>query len=259
MRSNRAIVVVSCDKFSNLWTPFFSQFFKFWPDCPYPIYLGSNTISYTKDKRVKVILSGKDVDWSTSLKSILTQVPEKFLFLWIDDAFLTGRVSNKSIDACFNFLEQDGVRHIRFGLPTYSGKSVAGGKFVEYPRGAPDRTSNIGFWRKDEILDILLPGESPWNFEIMGAYRSSYHDGYYSPSFSIFRYLHVVEKGKIRAEAVQYCQIHGIKLSGNRTVLKADSKLISDVKIVWYKIMLKIPWKWRVSLMALFRKLLVSY
>jgi hypothetical protein len=32
-----AIPVVSCDKYSDLWQPFFALFDRFWPDCPLDI------------------------------------------------------------------------------------------------------------------------------------------------------------------------------------------------------------------------------
>ncbi len=43
--SELAILVCSCDKYADVWEPFFKLFFKFWPDCPYPIYLLSNYLT----------------------------------------------------------------------------------------------------------------------------------------------------------------------------------------------------------------------
>ena len=39
IKNKFAILIVSCDKYSDLWDPFFKLFFKFWPDCPFNIYL----------------------------------------------------------------------------------------------------------------------------------------------------------------------------------------------------------------------------
>ena len=39
MTSDSAILILSCDKFSDLWKPFFDLFWKYWPDCPYNVYL----------------------------------------------------------------------------------------------------------------------------------------------------------------------------------------------------------------------------
>jgi hypothetical protein len=39
---NLAVIVVSCDLYSDVWKPFFTLFFKYWNDCPFPVYLTSN-------------------------------------------------------------------------------------------------------------------------------------------------------------------------------------------------------------------------
>lgn len=41
-----AVVVASCDAYADLWEPFFRLFRRYWPDCPYPVYLGSNFRTY---------------------------------------------------------------------------------------------------------------------------------------------------------------------------------------------------------------------
>ena len=37
-----AILVLSCDGYTDLWRPFFENFKKKWGDCPYDIYLLTN-------------------------------------------------------------------------------------------------------------------------------------------------------------------------------------------------------------------------
>jgi len=36
------VLIASCDAYSDAWAPFFALMKKYWPDCPYPIYLISN-------------------------------------------------------------------------------------------------------------------------------------------------------------------------------------------------------------------------
>jgi hypothetical protein len=68
-----SVLVVSCDAYQDLWKPFFSCFFKFWPDCPFPVYLGANFKKY-EDDRVQTILIGQDLDYSTNLLMMLKQI-----------------------------------------------------------------------------------------------------------------------------------------------------------------------------------------
>ena len=44
-----AVVVCSCDKYSDLWDPYFELFKKFWADCPYPVFLNTETKRQTKN------------------------------------------------------------------------------------------------------------------------------------------------------------------------------------------------------------------
>ena len=39
MMQDMCILVVSCDKYADCWTPFSDCMRKFWPYCPYPVYL----------------------------------------------------------------------------------------------------------------------------------------------------------------------------------------------------------------------------
>ncbi|MCX8008474.1 MAG: hypothetical protein N3A54_02085 [Patescibacteria group bacterium] len=79
-----AILVLSCDKYSDLWDPFFDLFKRYWKDCPFPVYLGSNTKKYS-DGSIKTILSGSPKDWSTDLLNIVDKIREEFLFIWLED------------------------------------------------------------------------------------------------------------------------------------------------------------------------------
>lgn len=256
---NRCILILSCDKYADLWQPFFLQFRKYWSDCPYPVYLGSNTVSYSGNLKVKTILSGQDKDWSTSFIAILKQIPEKSISLILDDMFLTSKVNNRIFEDSFNFLEQKNNQHIHFGPSLPPDKHIGRGLFGLYTKGAPYRVNSLGLWRKQSLLNLLLPGESPWNFEIQGSYRSSYQEGFYCSIRPMFDYLHVVEKGKILPDAYTYCLQHGIVLPKDREVISAQSKIKSDIQRWYFQAILKIPWRWRLDLMWQLRKLLVSY
>lgn len=39
-----AVLIVSCDKYSDLWDPFLRAFDRYWPDCPFTVSLLSSHI-----------------------------------------------------------------------------------------------------------------------------------------------------------------------------------------------------------------------
>jgi len=81
-----AVLVVSCDNYSDLWEPFFELFWRFWPDCPFNVYLLSNKIN-ADIPRVKNLLVGDDISWSDNLRKGISQLKEKYILLFIEDLF----------------------------------------------------------------------------------------------------------------------------------------------------------------------------
>lgn len=261
MKSNsNAILIISCDKYSDLWDGFFFFFWKNWHNCPYKIYLGSNTLSYTKDKRIHTILSGKDIDWSTSLKKILSQIPEKNILIWPDDAFIVSPVQNKQVKKCIDFLIKKKAKNIHCRPPP-AGDSITHTSFIgKIQKGTPYRVNLEGLWNKEYLQKVLIEGESPWNFEIMGSYRTSYEDGFYSVHKPLFDFLHLVEKGRFIRDHVNYCQKQGIRFDlKKRKMLSLVYNFYSSLIRSYVDFIFSIDWRIRLKIMNILRKLLVSY
>lgn len=255
-----AILVISCDKYSDLWKPFFYLFWKNWPDCPYKVYLGSNTIKYSKDKRVKTILSGPDVDWSTSFKSILGKIAEKNLLVWPEDAFIISRVNMQRVQKAFDFFMRNKAKNIHCRPPPVADNVKTKDFISSFEKGAPYRVNLEGFWDKSYLEKILIPGETSWNFEIMGSYRTSYEDGFYCIHKPLFDFLHLVEKGKFIRDNVIYCQKQGAYFDlKKRQMLSLSHDFISYLIRTYVDFMFRLDWRIRLKIMNLLRKLLVSY
>ncbi len=77
---NTAILVLSCDKYADAWQPFFLFFQKYWKDCVFPLYLGTNNKRF-EFPNVTQIFSNKTTTWSDELKTILKQMPEKNIII----------------------------------------------------------------------------------------------------------------------------------------------------------------------------------
>lgn len=259
MKNKYAIVVLSCDKYSSLWKPFFSQFRKYWPQCPFNLYLGSNTKKYN-DSFVPTILSGKGVDWSSDLLSILNKIREKYIFLWLDDFFPIENVDTKLFLQSFRFMKITSANHIHMDPSVHADGPTKNKLFSYYEKGAPYRVNVAGFWDKKYLETLLLPGENPWKFEIMGSYRSSYVDGYYTINRPLFRFLRIVEKGVIKREAYEYCKRNGVELdTGYWHISSTYEQIKSDILNFVFRTIIIIPWKIRVRIMETLRLIVISY
>lgn len=257
MTNDYAVLILSCDKYSDLWTPFFQEFWKHWPDCPYKVYLGSNEITPPSDTKAISLLSGKDLDWSSSFKKILDQITEEHILVWIEDAFISSQVSTHHIQAAFEFLAQSDVKQIHM-KPVPKPDTVINESFGTYDRRAPYRVTAVGFWRKSTLMKLLLSGENAWNFEIMGSYRTAYEDGYHCLLTPPFRYEHMVEKGCWIKNGLDYCAKEKISIDvAKRTTIQSD--LLSQLKTIYFNLALKVPWSLRLKTMDILRRLIVSY
>ena len=214
------LIVLSCDKYSDLWNPFFKLFFSNWPDCPYPIYLAANQLRYDHPK-VITVLSGADRDWSSSIRKCIEQICHDYLFFFLDDAFIISKVDSKSVEDVICNAISEGINYLRFrpspppNVP-YNNYYGIIGRDEEY------RTSLFAsLWKREVLLRILNDGETAWAFEIVGTERSRCLDGFFSTWKEHFTYLHIIENGLYISKSIKVLRKMHINLDlSKRGLLK---------------------------------------
>ena len=192
-----AVLVMSCDAYRDLWTPFFSLFFRYWPDCPFPVYLGSNDKQFL-DPRVHSLASGH-LAWSAGCRLHLNQIEADYILLLLEDYFLDSQVSTQEVLHYLAELDRLGGLLMRLTpLPGPDAKLAGNDRTGRIALGAPYRISTqAALWRKTHLLDILRDDESIWQFEWNGTVRSrEFAEGYYGTYHSVVGYRQVVERGK---------------------------------------------------------------
>ena len=254
-----AILVLSCDKYSDLWEPFLAQFRRHFPVGDTRIYLGSNIIACS-DPGVVPVLSGPDRDWSTSFACILDQIPERKLFVILEDLFLASPVDPATVEACTTMLFARDAMHIKYWASPPPDTPTEAPLIGSYPRGAPYRATVCGFWDRQYLRSLLIPGESPWDFEIQGSYRASYAERMYGLKRPLCGYRNMIEKGCWMPESVRWARAAGVPLAlERRPLLRGRNRLASRLKMLYFDLMLRVPWRWRVALMHKLRRALISY
>lgn len=258
--SDFAILILSCDKYADLWAPFFSQFKRRFTGVDYPIYLGSNLLR-CDEPGVITILSGSDDDWSSSYVKILNQIKEQRLFVILEDLLPATNVDGVHFKSIVRFMNDYDAKHIKYWPnPKPDMVFTADPRFGIYSKGAPYRSTVCGFWDREYLLKLLLPGESPWNFEIFGSYRTSYSDGFYSLKEPLFECRNMIEKGSWIADSVEWALGEKIDLQlDRRPQLKGKKHGLSLLKMRYFDLLIRLPWKRRVTIMNVLRKALISY
>lgn len=188
----------SSDAYADLWTPFFTLFQRHWPDCPYPIYLGTNQKEY-RDASVLTLHAGRDESWSKNLRFFLNRLDSDYVLFLLEDFFLLKQVSTVLVSEQLSALHSLSGTTLRLFPNPPPHLRVSG-----YPgigsihRFAPFRVSaQAALWKRTGLLGLLVDGESPWDFERNGTIRSQgMADGFYCARKPVLPYTHVVEQGR---------------------------------------------------------------
>jgi hypothetical protein len=221
-----AVLVCSCDKYRDVWAPFFTLYFRYWPDCPYPIYLLSNTVGFD-DPRVSNLLVGDDRDWTSNLISALKQIPETTVMIFMEDYFLYRPVETEAVRQLASMMSVRKWGYLRlFPVPgaDHATEAVASKPLGPLEFGAPYRVSlQLALWTKDLLASLLLPGESAWQLELVGSRRS---DTLRQEFFSMVRdslefvpisyFCTAVEKGRWVPGALRLLKSEGVEIDLSR-------------------------------------------
>ncbi|MBN2021083.1 MAG: hypothetical protein JW749_12770 [Sedimentisphaerales bacterium] len=222
LKNKAAVLIASCDKYSDLWGPFFTLFHRFWRDCPLDIYFLSNKFG-VDTQVVKNILVGEDVSWSDNLLKGIGRIEQEYVLLFLDDLFL------------YDYADTNGFLEVLDWILEYRPACVRMNRYVDnfigsqgpdksfsslvgvISKGLPYRVSSVlTFWRADILRDILRGGESIWEFEIYGTQRADARDGFYSVLRNYFPVINGVIGGKWRSAAVKKLEWLGVEIDRGR-------------------------------------------
>jgi len=213
---NCAIVISSCDNYRDAWAPFFTLFFRYWPDCPFPVHHISNALKFP-DKRIDSININPDQGWSSNMIIALKKIPEKYIIYFQEDYFLRRKIDNEKIYAALKLAEDTGAACVRlFPCPgpdlPYQDRTDIG----LISAGAAYRScTQTSIWNKDILLNLLREGETGWDFELYGGLERSRlivepFLAYRQPVIDYF--CTAILKGRYLYDAVLFCKKEGITL-----------------------------------------------
>ena len=210
-----AIVVPSCDGYEDSWAPFFSFFFKYWPDCPFPVYLITGEKIYP-DSRVHTIALGTDNGWANNMKTSFDGIPEKYFLYFLEDVFLTRKVDTERIMALLHVLKNEHVSCLRLYPSPGPDEPYAPNKDLGViGKDAPYRVSTMtAIWDKEAFIRLLKPGENAWQMELEGTKRSWLSDELFLsvwPGSPAIEYLATaIKRGRWQYDAVMLCSREGV-------------------------------------------------
>jgi hypothetical protein len=210
-----AFVVVSCDKYSDLWEHFFTLFRRHWPDCPFPVHLVTNHKCNSIDG-VTVVAIGDDRSYSDNLRLALDRIGHEWIVMWLDDVFLSGRVDTARLSRMFEHARRVGSGYLKLAadMPmAYEGDS--GQEIGPLPKGIRYRAAvGMALYHRNTLLDLLTPGASAWDLD-----RSDLCDRLDAPFYAFtpsaaksppIPYVHLLVKGKWFLDALPFLRREGL-------------------------------------------------
>jgi hypothetical protein len=171
--NNACVIIMSCDKYSDLWQPFFHFFNKYWPDCPFNIYLSTNSKNFNQPK-LTVLKSGTNSNWSDEALVNLKKINYKYIVYLQDDYLFLKKVNTKAILSLIEKMELYNCHYLRlFPSPGPDALFTLDNSLGLISENAAYRTSlQAAIWHKPTLEKIIKPGENSWEFEINSPARS---------------------------------------------------------------------------------------
>ncbi len=219
------ILVVSCDWYADVWAPFFEIFRKRWPDCPHPVFLGSNHKGYSGHD-VETILVGDDISWAENLRRMLDALGSRHVIMMLEDFFLVREVDTARVTDLVKTAIDNEVGCLRLyphPPPTAALPDRPG--IGELRKGDEWRASTqTALWDIDVLRSLAWTGFSAWDFEIIGSLVSyALPNAFWGVYDAAVDYRHVVIRGRWMRSGLSICEAVGVTpdLSA-RAVLGAD-------------------------------------
>jgi hypothetical protein len=213
------MLIASCDRYSDVWRPFFRLKSLHWKQCPYPTYLGSESKEIPDlNYNFQYLHVGKQTSWTAQMRAYLNLLPYEYILLSLEDFFLRKKVDQNIIDLALMWLHQNtyasSFRLNPLPRPTICNSSDPLG-VGEYSKAERYRVSTqAGFWRKKDLIQLLGGDRSPWEFELKPEPSAS-TQRHFGSCYQLLPYRgiithHVIEKGHWIPHEYFYFRLRGI-------------------------------------------------
>lgn len=219
---NKAVLVVSCDKYSDLWPVFFELKRRKWADCPYRTYLGSNNRNSGEDG-VTDILIGEDLSWADNVRNMLDHIEEDYVIMLLDDFFIDRVIDTQRVRALADYMEEKGFDSLRMepspGPVRLCNRKLNVGKTKP---GYPFYVSTQpAIWKKNSLRNLLKPGYSAWDFELKNTIDAdNLGCSFAGTKDYVFHHKNGVERGKYYSSTVDFLNSEGISADyGKRGII----------------------------------------
>ena len=206
MNTNMSIVVVGCDKYSDIAEYYLEFLHKNWNDCMYPVFVATESYQFN-DPNVRSIICGKDSTWTGRAIEAISKTETDYILLTVDDIYMSEKVDSEEISKILDFMESEKILYYRIPVFRTTKKydvSYPGNENVELIRAQKPYAVSIGtaIWNKEEILKILGDGtKTAWDLEndfsqLSMNTNTTFIEKYVSDKRFLLHSVHMIKAGR---------------------------------------------------------------
>jgi hypothetical protein len=251
-----AFLVLSCDKYSDLWDPYAYLFNKYWTDCPFDKYFASNNIPFDK-YGFQPVLIGEDTTWSQGLIRVLNKLKEKYdyVLITLEDLFLIQNIETKKFSNTVKIFMENNGNYMRLYNIKRATKPFNSCLSIIKKNSPYYQTCVYSLWNIKILEAILDVNENAWEFEKKGAKRCYPYDGFFCSNENYFKFSNTVVKGKwVRSELKRIKSIYP-EIAIDRAVNDFTDELRAKIKGILFSAFFKlIPHKLQNKILICFQK-----
>lgn len=217
MRNDITLIINSCDKFSDLWDSHIALLERNWGDRDMRTLLLSDVSTSRRFNHVEVVCAGEGAEITQRLRYALPKVETPFIFMTLDDYFLTERINNKQISNLLGEVERLGLDYLRLFRRPRPASPYEEAKRLYNVDLSLNYAVNLypGIWRKSFLENTLQGSLNAWEYEVSLTETARRSGAVCACTYGEeFPFLDVIRKGKVLHKAARVLRPLGMYPEG---------------------------------------------
>ena len=218
MKTDFAILIMSCDKYSDTWEPFYICFKKYFNTCPYPLVLSTESNKYADTIGFDSVIYSGSGEWCERLIYSLKILKVSHIFLLLDDFWLCSYIDQYKFECDLNYIRQNNIGALYLNYEPWKFLVEYNVNYFLWNFGNIYRANTRpAFWNVNYFLSILQKDENIWQFERIASMRES------SNKYLVlcqreqyFKFIYAVTAGKYERSALKFAQHEKINIDCSR-------------------------------------------
>jgi len=204
--SSFALLIFSCDKFSDLWEAHITLLNKYWPNRKCKTYIVTDKVSSQKFDNIEIVACGDDTEMSDRVKFICSQIKEEYVLVTLDDYFPDGEFKEEKFESLVEFLKDNNGDYLRIFCNPKKEKRIKITNNIYKIMKIERYSINLypALWKKDFFYSTVEQKLNAWEFEVSLSKQAVILNAtpFVYPNYrEIFPFMDTVRKGKILRKA----------------------------------------------------------